>query len=123
MKTFASRSLAAIAIVATLGVGVPAVASASTTTTTTTTFKAGNAQKVYRQGLKVYQEERRAIDVTYQAAVQSAMASYESSMSNATSSAQRSAARAAMRLAIVQASAVRQQALVTLGNPPTPPKR
>jgi hypothetical protein len=121
MRVVSARSLAALAIVAVIGVGVPAVASAKGTTTTTTTIRAVSPRKAYDKALIGYRDDRTAIGLSYQGAVNAAQSVYLASLAVARNSAQRSTARATLRLVITEATAAREAALLSLGKPPVKP--
>ena len=119
MKNSMLRTLAALALATTLAASIPAVSYGASHDVTTTTL--AHPYQAYRLALRAYLEARTSIAVAYKSAVQSAKAVCAAALSVATTAAERSAARAALKLAIVQASGVRQVALIQLGNPPTRP--
>jgi len=121
MKVVGVRAAAALAIVGLLGVGAPAIASAKDAGTTTTTFKAVSPIKAYDKALNAYKASRAVIRDAYQSAVDDALSSYQASLSVARNSSKRSIARATLRLAITEATAVREAALLALGRPPLKP--
>jgi hypothetical protein len=121
MKVIAARSIMALAIVGMLGVGAPAVASAKGTTTTTTTIKVVSPMRAYEKALGAYKFARASIGHSYQSAVQAAQSVYDASLAVARDSAERSTARATLRLAITEATAAREAALLALGKPPVRP--
>ncbi len=127
MKGFAARSVAAMAIIATLALGTPLVSSADTTTTTTTaptttTTVAITTLKQYRAAEKLYLAKLKVINATFVAAVDVAKSNYAATVAVATNSAQRISARSAMRLAIADATIARAGALIELGKAPVKPK-
>jgi hypothetical protein len=104
-----------------LGVGAPAVASANGTTTTTTTIRAVSPMKSYQKALGVYKSAREAINRSYQSAIDAAQSVYAAALAVASNSSQRSTARATWRLAITEATAAREAALLALGKAPVRP--
>jgi hypothetical protein len=119
MKVIAARSLVALAIVGTLGVGAPVVASAHGTTTTT--VRVVSPMKAYERTLSAYKSARVAINRSYQSAIEAAQSVYVASLAVARNSAQRNTARATWRLAITEATAAREAALLALGKAPVRP--
>ncbi len=111
MRKLAARVLLALGLVAALGLATSAVASAGSGPTSA-------QQRTYNQQLHRYNQARNAIDAAFQSAVQLARETYFQATSSKTSVAQRSAARQAMETAIIEATAVRSEALVNLGKPP-----
>lgn len=122
MKGFAARSVAAMAIMATLAVGTPLVSSADSSTSTTTTTLVITTLKQYRAAEKLYLAKLKVINDTFVAAVDVAKANYAATISVATNSAERISARATMRLAIANATIARAGALIELGKAPVKPK-
>lgn len=122
MKGFAVRSLAAMAIMATLALGTPLISSADTTTSTTTTTLAITTLKQYRAAEKLYLAKLKVINATFVAAVDVAKSNYAATISVATNSAERISARSALRLAIADATIARAGALIELGKAPVKPK-
>ncbi|HEY5093058.1 MAG TPA: hypothetical protein VII60_07310 [Acidimicrobiales bacterium] len=126
MKGFAARTLAAMAIMATLALAAPLVSSAAsavpTTTTTTTTTLAITTLKQYRAAEKLYLAKLKVINDTFVAAVDIAKSNYATTVSVATNSTERISARATMRLAIADATIARASALINLGKAPVKPK-
>jgi len=114
MKKVAPRVLLALGLVAALGLALPVAASAGSGPTPA-------QQHTYYQELRQYQKSRNAIDATFQAAVQLAREAYFQATGSATTFAERSVARQVMEAAIIQAAALRSQALISLGNPPAWP--
>jgi hypothetical protein len=122
MKVVGVRAAAALAIVGLLGVGAPAVASAKgAATIAPTTFKAVSPMKAYDKALNAYKASRVAIRDAYQSAVDEAQSAYQASLSVARNSSRRSIVRATLRLAITEATAAREAALLALGKPPVKP--
>jgi hypothetical protein len=126
MKGLAKRTIASVAILATLTLGTPALALASTTTTTTTTTIATKAPvittlKEYRAAEKLYLARLKVINLTFLAAVATAKMNLASSLSGTFNSSQRISARATYRFAITEATIARSNALTQLGNPPEKP--
>jgi hypothetical protein len=122
MKRFVTRSVATMAMLATLSFGAPVIAMAGTTTSTTTTTIVITTMKQYRAAEKVYLAELKVINQTFVLAVSTAKANYAASLSVATSSAARISARSAYHSAIATATIVRSNALSLLGKPPMKPK-
>jgi hypothetical protein len=120
MKVIAARSLVALAIVGMLAVGAPVVASAKGTTATTT-IRAVSPMKAYQRALVAYRSARADINRSYQSAIEAAQSFYVASLAAARNSAQRSTARATWRLAITEATAAREAALLPLGKAPVKP--
>ncbi len=121
VKRFVSRSVAAVAMFATLSVGIPALATAGTTSTATTTVVI-TTMRQYRAALKVYEAELNLINETFILAVSNAKATYAASLSGATSSSARISARSTYRSAIAAATLARATALTALGKAPVKPK-
>lgn len=125
MKGLAHRTIASVAILATLTLGAPAVALAgvhSTTSTTVTTKTAViTTMKQYRAAEKLYLARLKVINVTFLAAVATARINLASSLSTAINSGQRITARATFRFAITEATIARSNALIQLGKPPVKP--
>jgi hypothetical protein len=127
MRKFVTRSVAALAIVSSIALVGPVAAYASgsgsgpvstfpvTTSSTTTTTLA----KYHHLTLAQYRQLRQAINESFKNAVQVAQQTFQSSRSQATTAAARSTARATYELALAQAAAARDAALVNLGKPPT----
>jgi hypothetical protein len=117
MKALATRSIAALAIVAALGVSgsVAAYADGGTTTTVHGTMPARHLDR------QAYLAAQAAIGRAFSSSITSAKDVYRSAMIEATTSAERNTARAALKLAIVQASAFRGVSLMELGRPPAKP--
>lgn len=124
MKRIVTRSVAAVAMLTTLGLGVPTAALASTTTTTTTTTTLPlSPMKAYHVAQKAYLAQLRTINQTFVATVKTAKANFAAAIAVATNSAQRITARAALRLAIADATVARATALTALGKPPVNPEK
>ncbi len=123
MKGLAKRTVASVAIVATLALATPALALAGTTTTTTIVAKAPviTTMKQWHAADKLYLAKLKVINLTVLAAVASAKANLASELSVATNSTQRISARATYRFAITEATVARSNALTLLGKPPLKP--
>jgi hypothetical protein len=117
MKALATRSIAALAIVATLGVSGPVAAYANRGTMTTV----HGTLPIRHLDRQAYLAAQAAIARAFSSSITSAKDVYRATMSNATTSAERNTARAALKLAIVQASAFRGASLLELGRPPAKP--
>jgi hypothetical protein len=124
MRRFVTRSVATMAILATLSFGAPAIAMAGTTptTTTTTTTIVITTMKQYRAAEKVYLAELKVINETFILAVSTAKTNYASALSIANSSSARISARSTYHSAIALATLARSNALSILGKPPVKPK-
>jgi hypothetical protein len=123
MKGFTARTVAALAIMATLAIGTPLVSSADPTTpTTTTTTLAITTLKQYRAAEKLYLAKLKVINATFVAAVDTAKSDYAATVAVASNSAERISARSTMRLAIANATIARAGSLIELGKPPVKPK-
>lgn len=123
MKGLARRTIASVAILATLTLGTPALALAGTTTTTTIVTKTPviTTLKQYRAAEKLYLARLKVINLTFLAAVATAKANLASSLNAAVNSSQRISARATYRFALTEATIARSNALTQLGNPPVKP--
>ena len=137
MKKFSTRSVVAVAVLATLGMSAPAIASADTTTTTvpsttttvptttTTNPVTKGAWKQYRKAEEAYLDQLKVINRTFRATVDTARKAYwaaiKASKGSQNRQAERAAARAALTLSIANAMQARATALTTLGAPPAPP--
>jgi hypothetical protein len=129
MKGLAQRTIASVAIMATMTFGTSALALAGTTTTstasTTTTIVTKTpvitTLKEYRAAEKLYLARLKVINLTFLAAVATAKATLASSLSGAQNSSQRISARATYRFAITEATIARSNALTLLGQPPVKP--
>lgn len=125
MKGLAKRTIASVAILATLTIGTPAVALAGTTGTTTTTIVTKppviTTMKQYHAAEKLYLARLKVINLTFLSAVATAKMNLAASLSVAVSSSQRISARATYRFAITEATIARSNALIQLGNPPVKP--
>lgn len=126
MKGSAIRTVASIAMMATLVIGAPLASGASTvsptTTSTTTTTLVITTMKQYRAAEKLYLAKLKVINATFVAAVNVAKANFAATVSVATNSAERISARATLRLAIANATIARAGALIELGSAPVKPK-
>src|SRR5665213_2486278 len=119
MNRFVPRSVATVAILATLSLGAPAIAMAGTTiATTTTTTILITTMKQYRAAEKVYLAELKVINETFILAVSTAKSNYAAALSIANSSSARISARSTYHSAIALATLARSNSLSFLGKPP-----
>ena len=132
MTSIAKRTIAAVAVAATLALGTPVVALAGTTTTTTsstttTTIVAKTPViktiKEWRAADKLYLAKLKVINLTFLAAVDTAKMNLSASLGVATNATERISARATYRFAITEATIARSNALTLLGNPPAKPTK
>jgi hypothetical protein len=128
MKLLSIKSIAAVAIVASMGVAAPAVAFADSTTTTTTpgaSVSATTADSVawtaFQKEWKAYADGLRSIRLTYQASVETSRATYLTAIAAATTPAQKQAARLALDASLSADLNARVAAITAAGDPPTPP--
>lgn len=119
MTNIAKRTIAAVAIVATLGFGTPALAYAGTTTTTSATVI--TTMKQWRAADKIYREKLRAINTAFLAAVNAAEVTLTLATGPTSTATERISARANYRYAISEATINRSNALTLLGHPPAKP--
>ena len=127
MTGIAKRTIATVAIVASLAIGAPIAAVAGTTSSTTTTTVATKTPvittlKQWRAADKLYVDRLKVINLAFLATVATAKANLATSIEVATNSTQRISARATYRFAITEATIARSNALTQLGNPPAKPK-
>lgn len=127
MKLFSVKSIAAVAIVASMGVAAPAVAFADSTTTTgtpgasATATASASAWTAFQKEWKAYVDGLRSIRLTYRASVETSRAVFLTAMSTATTPAERQAARAALDASLAGDLNARIVAITTAGSPPAPP--
>jgi hypothetical protein len=126
MTSIAKRTIATLAIVASLAVGAPVAALAGTTTSTTTTTVITKTPVIttyreWRSADRLYHAKLKVINVTFLAAVATAKLNLSSALGTATNSSERISARATFRFAITEATVARSNALTLLGNPPVKP--
>jgi hypothetical protein len=128
MKGLAQRTIASMAILATLTLATPALAVADTTTTTTTTTTTVitktpviTTMKEWHAADKLYLLRLKVINLTFLSAVATAKMTLSTSLSGAQNSGQRISARATYRFAITEATIARSNALTQLGPPPPKP--
>jgi len=122
MKKIAIRSIAAFALVASVGFSVPAVAWASgsspstgATTAVATPWTTWHATWVtYVQGLK-------SINASFRSSVQSARTTLQAALAAATDKAEKQAAVAAFEVSVEAALNARVTAITAAGDPPPPP--
>jgi hypothetical protein len=123
VKRFVTRSIATVAILATLSFGAPAIAMAGTATTaTTTTTIVITTMKQYRAAERVYLAALKVINETFILAVSTAKSNYAAALSVATNSSARISARSTYHSAIAVATLARSNSLSILGKPPVKPK-
>ena len=122
MKGLAQRTIASVAILATLTLATPALAMASTSTTPISAkTQVITTLKQFRAAEKLYDARLKVINFAFLAAVKTAKVNLVDSLSSATNSGQRISARATYRFAITEATIARSNALTLLGNPPVKP--
>lgn len=128
MKRVASRTVVALAAVATLALGVPAMASAdsaptTTTTITATTTTAGSlsAWRAFRLTWRAYVDGLRSINLSYRSAVATARGVLGNALAASTSQAERQADRTTYRASVAAALTTRDAAITAWGSPPSPP--
>ncbi len=121
MKRIAPRSIATVAIMATLAFGTPLAAYAGSTTPPTGPTQALTPQHLYQVNQRHYLEQLKLINHTFVAAIKTAKSNFSLAISASTNSTQRISARASYKLAIAEATVARANSLVALGNPPLKP--
>jgi len=129
MKLFSVKSIAAVAIVASMGVAAPAVAFADSTTTTTTTAPAASvsataataAWTAFQKDWRAYVDGLRSIRLTYRASVETSRATYLTAIAAATTPAEKQAARLALDASLSADLNARIAAITAAGDPPSPP--
>jgi hypothetical protein len=129
MKLLSIKSIAAVAIVASMGVAAPAVAFADSTTTTTTTTPTtsvtatanATAWTAFQKDWKAYVDGLRSIRLTYRASVETSRAAYLTAIAAATTPAEKQAARTALDVSLSADLNARIAAITAAGDPPTPP--
>lgn len=121
MKNFVARSIATVAVMATLSLGTPLAAFAGTTSPSTVSSQSASPQHNYQIAVRHYLYELKVINHTFIAAIKTARANYFLAVSAATNSTERISARASYKLAIVEATVARAKALVALGHHPIKP--
>jgi hypothetical protein len=128
MKLLSIKSIAAVAIVASMGVAAPAVAFADSTTTTTTapgvsvsaTANAA-AWTAFQKDWKAYVDGLRSIRLTYRASVETSRATYLTAIAAATTPAEKQAARLVLDASLSADLNARIAAITAAGDPPSPP--
>jgi hypothetical protein len=108
-----------LSIAGVLAVSTPLLASAGSTSSSKAV--SASALRTYNRELAAYRDSRRAIQLTFRAAVSSARAAYTEALSVATTAAQRSTAQQNETTAIIQAASARSAALTALGSQPVKP--
>lgn len=121
MRRIATRSIATVAILATLALGTPLAAYAGATTTPTGPTQALTPQHIYKVNQRHYLEQLKVINHTFVAAIKTAKSNFSRAMAASTNSTQRISARASYKFAIAEATVARANALVALGKPPVKP--
>ncbi|HEY5262746.1 MAG TPA: hypothetical protein VIJ08_00595 [Acidimicrobiales bacterium] len=124
MTSIAKRTIATVAIVATLALGTPIAALAGTATTTTTIVAKTpviTTLKQWRAADKLYLAKLKVINLTFLSAVATAKLNLSTSLGAATNSSERISARATYRFAITEATIARSNALTLLGKAPKKP--
>jgi len=126
MTSIAKRTIATVAMVASLALGAPVAALAGTTSATTTTTIATKTTvittlKQWRAADKLYLARLKVINLSFLAAVATAKSKLSTSIDGATNSTEHISARATYRFAITEATIARSNALTVLGNAPTKP--
>jgi hypothetical protein len=127
MKLFNVKSIAAVAIVASMGVAAPAVAFADSTTTTTTPTVSvsatanASAWTAFQKEWKAYVDGLRSIRLTYRASVETSRATYLTAIAAATTPAEKQAARLALNASLSADLNARIAAITAAGDPPSPP--
>jgi hypothetical protein len=126
MKLFNIKSIAAVAIVASMGVAAPAVAFADSTTTTSPTVSVSatanaSAWTAFQKDWKAYVDGLRSIRLTYRASVETSRAAYLTAIAAATTPAEKQAARLALDASLSADLNARIAAITAAGDPPSPP--
>lgn len=126
MKLFNIKSVAAVAIVASMGVAAPAVAFADSTTTTSPTVSVSatanaSAWTAFQKDWKAYVDGLRSIRLTYRASVETSRAAYLTAIAAATTPAEKQAARVALDASLSADLNARIAAITAAGDPPSPP--
>jgi hypothetical protein len=128
MKLINIKSIAAVAIVSSMGVAAPAVAFADSTTTTTTApgvsvsaTANASAWTAFQKDWKAYVDGLRSIRLTYRASVETSRAAYLTAMAAATTPAEKQAARLALDASLSADLNARIAAITAAGDPPSPP--
>jgi hypothetical protein len=128
MKLLSIKSIAAVAIVASMGVAAPAVAFADSTTTTTTApsvsvSASANAAAwtAFQKDWRAYVDGLRSIRLTYRASVETSRAAYLTAIAAATTPAEKQAARLALDASLSADLNARIAAITAAGDPPSPP--
>jgi hypothetical protein len=128
MKLLNIKSIAAVAIVASMGVAAPAVAFADSTTTTTaapgvSVSATANtaAWTAFQKEWKAYVDGLRSIRLTYRASVETSRAAYLTAIAAATTPAEKQAARLALDASLSADLNARIAAITAAGDPPSPP--
>jgi hypothetical protein len=127
MKLLNIKSIAAVAIVASMGVAAPAVAFADSTTTTTAPSASvsatanASAWTAFQKDWKAYVDGLRSIRLTYRASVETSRAAYLTAIAAATTPAEKQAARLALDASLSADLNARIAAITAAGDPPSPP--
>jgi hypothetical protein len=127
MKLLSIKSIAAVAIVASMGVAAPAVAFADSTTSTTAPTVSvsatanASAWTSFQKDWKAYVDGLRSIRLTYRASVETSRAAYLTAIAAATTPAEKQAARLALDASLSADLNARIAAITAAGDPPSPP--
>jgi hypothetical protein len=127
MKLLNIKSIAAVAIVASMGVAAPAVAFADSTTSTTAPTVSvsatanASAWTSFQKDWKAYVDGLRSIRLTYRASVETSRAAYLTAIAAATTPAEKQAARLALDASLSADLNARIAAITAAGDPPSPP--
>jgi hypothetical protein len=127
MKLLSIKSMAAVAIVASMGVAAPAVAFADSTTTTTAPGVSVSATATtaawtaFQKEWRAYVDGLRSIRLTYRASVETSRATYLTAIAAATTPAQKQAARLVLNASLSADLNARIAAITAAGDPPSPP--
>ena len=122
MKSIATKSLAVVALVTTMGLSVPAVAfAASTTASSSNTAAASTPWTTWRATWVTYVQGIKAINTTFHTSMGTARSTLQAALAAATTKAERQAAISAFEVSAEAALNVRVAAITAAGDPPAPP--
>ena len=122
MKSIATKSLAVVALVTTMGLSVPAVAfAASTTASSSNTAAASTPWTTWRATWVTYVQGIKAINATFHTSIGAARSTLQAALAASTTKADRQAAIAAFEVSAEAALNVRVAAITAAGDPPAPP--
>jgi hypothetical protein len=119
MRGFIVRAAVVLSIAGMLAVSTPLLASAGSNSSSKDVTT--SALRTYNKELAAYRDSRRAIQLTFRAAVSSAKSAYSEALSLAVTAAQRSTAQQNETTAIILAAQARSAALIALGSQPVKP--